>query len=222
MAKDAGGGSEAAMAEDSPADAESLEGKLPALPGETPTTADWSDHATTAFPEVRAKKFLEMRGADGGPWDRLCALPALWVGLLYDQTALDAAWDLVKNWTAEDRANLKAAVPKQALKAKFGKGTVQDLSLEVLKIARAGLNARKAGDLAGSDESGFLSAIGRNSRPTKPGTCAFVPESVNDSVTISVSPCAASRARTRRVVARSGVSSPLEIGASGSATGMAS
>ncbi|HVZ00312.1 MAG TPA: glutamate--cysteine ligase, partial [Dongiaceae bacterium] len=78
-----------------------LQGRLPALPGETPTTADWSDHATTAFPEVRVKKFLEMRGADGGPWDRLCALPALWVGLLYDQTALDAGWDLVKNWTAE-------------------------------------------------------------------------------------------------------------------------
>lgn len=136
-----------------------LQGKLPALPGETPTTADWSDHATTAFPEVRLKKFLEMRGADGGPWDRLCALPALWVGLLYDQTALDAAWDLVKNWTAEDRANLKAAVPKQALKAKFGKGTVQDLAREVLKIARAGLNARKAGDLAGSDESGFLNVL---------------------------------------------------------------
>jgi glutamate--cysteine ligase len=136
-----------------------LKGKLPALPGETPTTADWSDHATTAFPEVRVKKFLEMRGADGGPWDRLCALPALWVGLLYDQTALDAAWDLVKNWTAEDRASLKAAVPKQALKAKFGKGTMQDLALEVLKIARHGLNARKAGDLAGTDESGFLNVL---------------------------------------------------------------
>ena len=136
-----------------------LKGKLPALPGETPTTADWSDHATTAFPEVRLKKFLEMRGADGGPWDRLCALPALFVGLLYDQAALDAAWDLVKNWTAEDRANLKAAVPKQALKAKFGKGTVQDLALEVLKIARLGLNNRKSGDLAGTDESGFLNVL---------------------------------------------------------------
>jgi glutamate--cysteine ligase len=136
-----------------------LKGKLPALPGEMPTTADWSDHATTAFPEVRLKKFLEMRGADGGPWDRLCALPALFVGLLYDQAALDAAWDLVKNWTAEDRANLKAAVPTQALKAKFGKGTVRDLALETLKIARHGLNARKAGDLAGTDESGFLNVL---------------------------------------------------------------
>jgi glutamate--cysteine ligase len=136
-----------------------LKGKLPALPGEMPTTADWSDHATTAFPEVRVKKFLEMRGADGGPWDRLCALPALFVGLLYNQSALDAAWDLCKNWTAEDRAGLKAAVPKQALKAKFGKGTVQDLAKEVVKIARSGLNARKSGDLAGTDESGFLNVL---------------------------------------------------------------
>jgi glutamate--cysteine ligase len=136
-----------------------LKGKLPALPGETPTTADWSDHATTAFPEVRLKKFLEMRGADGGPWDRLCALPALFVGLLYDQTALDAAWDLVKNWTAEDRASLKAVVPKQALKGNFRNGTVRDLALEVLKIARHGLNARRAGDLAGTDESGFLNVL---------------------------------------------------------------
>jgi glutamate--cysteine ligase len=136
-----------------------MKGKLPALPGEIPTTADWADHATTAFPEVRVKKFLEMRGADGGPWDRLCALPALWVGLLYDQSALDAAWDLVKNWTAEDRDSLKAAVPKQALKAKFGKGTVRELALEVIKIARHGLNNRKAGDLAGSDESGFLNVL---------------------------------------------------------------
>ncbi|MET1027769.1 MAG: glutamate--cysteine ligase [Dongiaceae bacterium] len=136
-----------------------MQGKLPALPGEIPTIGDWSDHATTAFPEVRVKKFLEMRGADGGPWDRLCALPALFVGLLYDQTALDAAWDLVKNWTAEDRANLKAAVPKQALKARFGKATVRELALETLKIARLGLNNRKAGDLAGTDESGFLNVL---------------------------------------------------------------
>jgi len=136
-----------------------LKGKLPALPGETPTTADWSDHATTAFPEVRVKKFLEMRGADGGPWDRLCALPALFVGLLYDRTALDAAWDLVKNWTAEDRAALKGVVPKQALKGKFRNGTVREVALETLKIAREGLKARAARDLAGADESGFLNVL---------------------------------------------------------------
>jgi glutamate--cysteine ligase len=136
-----------------------LKGKLPALPGEMPTTADWVDHTTTAFPEVRLKKFLEMRGADGGPWERLCALPALWVGLLYDQTALDAAWDLCKSWTAEDRQALKDGVPKQALKAKFKNGTVRDVALEALKIARLGLNNRKANDLAGVDESGFLNVL---------------------------------------------------------------
>jgi glutamate--cysteine ligase len=136
-----------------------LKGKLPALPGEMPTTGDWSDHATTAFPDVRLKKFLEMRGADGGPWDRLCALPALWVGLLYDQTALDAAWDLVKDWTQEEREGLRLAVPKQALKAKFRNRTVRDIALEVVKIARYGLNARKAGDLAGADESGFINVL---------------------------------------------------------------
>src|SRR5262249_9783352 len=136
-----------------------LRGKLPALPGEMPTTADWVDHTTTAFPEVRLKKFLEMRGADGGPWERLCALPALWVGLLYDQTALDAAWDLCKSWTAEDREALKSGVPKLALKAKFKNGTVQDVALETLKIARLGLNNRRANDLAGADESGFLNVL---------------------------------------------------------------
>ena len=136
-----------------------LKGKLPALPGELPNTADWVNHAATVFPEVRLKKFLEMRGADGGPWDRLCALPALWVGLLYDQTALDAAWDLCKDWSLEERNALLRDVPTQALKAKFRSGTVRDVALEVVKIARLGLNNRKAGDLAGADESGFLNVL---------------------------------------------------------------
>ena len=136
-----------------------LNGKLPALPGEVPTTGDWSDHATTAFPDVRVKKFLEMRGADGGPWDRLCALPALWVGLLYDQTALEAAWDLCKGWSRAEREAMRRDVPRQALKTRFRNGTVRDVALEVLKIARLGLNNRKAGDLAGADESGFLNVL---------------------------------------------------------------
>src|SRR5262249_10414910 len=96
-----------------------MQGKLPALPGEIPTTSDWADHMTTAFPEVRLKKFLEMRGADGGPWERLCALPSLWVGLLYNDEALDAAWDLVKDWTAEDHLSLRRDVPRLALKTSF-------------------------------------------------------------------------------------------------------
>ena len=92
-----------------------LAGKLAQLPGERPTLDDWSDHLTTLFPEVRMKRFLEMRGADGGRWRRICALPAFWVGLLYDQTSLDAAWDLVKDWTAEERQALRDAVPRTAL-----------------------------------------------------------------------------------------------------------
>ena len=92
-----------------------LAGRLAQLPGERPTLDDWSDHLTTLFPEVRMKRFLEMRGADGGRWRRICALPAFWTGLLYDQTSLDAAWDLVKDWTAEERQALRDAVPRTAL-----------------------------------------------------------------------------------------------------------
>jgi glutamate--cysteine ligase len=136
-----------------------LDGKLPALPGEIPTTGDWSDHMTTAFPEVRLKRFLEMRGADGGPWERLCALPALWVGLLYDSVALDAAWDLVKDWSIADHEQLRREVPKLALKTPFHGRTVKDLAQETLAIARAGLQRRGATDLGGMDESGFLNPL---------------------------------------------------------------
>jgi glutamate--cysteine ligase len=136
-----------------------LEGKLPALPGEIPTTGDWSDHMTTAFPEVRLKRFLEMRGADGGPWERLCALPAFWVGLLYDSTALDAAWDLVKDWSIEDHETLRREVPRLALKTPFKGGTVQKIAQEAVAIARAGLQRRGATDLGGMDESGFLNPL---------------------------------------------------------------
>jgi glutamate--cysteine ligase len=94
-----------------------LKGELRALPGEKPTQTDWSDHLSTAFPEVRLKSFLEMRGADGGPWDTICALPAFWVGLLYDQTALDAAYDLVKGWSIEAQQVLRDEVPTKALDA---------------------------------------------------------------------------------------------------------
>ncbi len=136
-----------------------MAGKLPALPGELPTMGDWADHLTTVFPEVRLKRYLEMRGADGGPWRRLCALPAYWVGLLYDTAALDAAWDLVKDWTVEEHRALREAVPKQGLKTPFRGGTVRDLALETLAMARGGLNRRRCLDAHGRDESIFLETL---------------------------------------------------------------
>jgi glutamate--cysteine ligase len=136
-----------------------MAGKLPAFPGERPTMSDWADHLTTAFPEVRLKRFLEMRGADGGPWRRICALPALWTGLLYDSTAVDAAWDLVKDWTAAERTQLRAAVPKMALATPFRGGTLRDVAQRMLEIAKAGLEARQRFDYLGRDESRFLEVL---------------------------------------------------------------
>ena len=137
-----------------------MAGKLPALPGERPRLSDWTDHLSTAFPEVRLKSFLEMRGADGGPWNKICALPALWVGLLYDQTALDAAWDLVKDWDMEGREALRNAVPRLGLDAPLpGGGTLKDVAAEVLAIARAGLNARARLNASGDNETGYLAPL---------------------------------------------------------------
>ena len=137
-----------------------LRGELPALPGELPTPADWQDHMSTAFPEVRLKSFLEMRGADGGPWNRICALPALWVGLLYDDTALDAAWDLVKGWSMEEREALRNAVPAQGLSASVPGGLkLRDLALQVLDIAHAGLSARGRLNSSGDNESMFIEPL---------------------------------------------------------------
>ena len=138
-----------------------LNGRLPALPGEVPTLSDWADHLTTVFPEARVKKFIEMRGADGGPWRRLCALPALWVGLIYDQSALDAAWDLVKGWDHETREGLRRAAGIEALDAQVGDIKMRDLAREVLAISEAGLKARArtgAGGLV-PDETHFLNAL---------------------------------------------------------------
>jgi glutamate--cysteine ligase len=136
-----------------------LAGKLAALPGVRPTLRDWSDHMTTTFPEVRLKQFLEMRGADGGPWNRLCALPALWVGLLYDDTALDAAWDLVKDFSMAERHALRDGVPRQALKLPFRGATVRELALEALKIAGHGLARRARRNEHGADETIFLEPL---------------------------------------------------------------
>lgn len=136
-----------------------MQGKLAELPGELPTLRDWNDHMTTAFPEVRLKKYLEMRGADSGPWGRICALPAFWVGLLYDDAALDAAWDLVKDFTLEERNALRDGVPAQALGLPFRGGKVQDLAIEALKISASGLQRRAMRNAAGQDESAFLSTL---------------------------------------------------------------
>lgn len=136
-----------------------LDGKLPALPGERPLLTDWADHTTTAFPEVRLKKYLEMRGADAGSLPNLCALSALWVGLLYDDQALDAAWDLVKDWTTPERAALRAEVPRSGLRTPFRDRTVREVALETLAIARDGLVRRARNNDAGQDESLYLDTL---------------------------------------------------------------
>jgi glutamate--cysteine ligase len=119
-----------------------MEGRLPGLPGELPTMEDWETHLTTVFPEVRLKRFIEMRGADGGPWRLICALPALWVGLLYDEQAQAEAATLISDFTQEERSFLRREVPRTALATPFRDGTVQDLAIEVLRIARGGLERR--------------------------------------------------------------------------------
>ncbi len=138
---------------------EFLKGNLPQLPGEKPLIADWEDHISTIFPEVRLKQFLEMRGADCGSWADICALPALWVGLLYDQNSLDAAWDLVKDWSEEERQYLRDEVPKTAIHTKFRNKTVNDVAKTVLKISDAGLKARAQLNWEQLDESGFLAPL---------------------------------------------------------------
>ena len=136
-----------------------MAGKLPALPGELPRIGDWADHLTTAFPEVRLKTYLEMRGADGGPWRRLCALPALWVGIFYDGAALDAAYDLVADWTAQEREDMRRDVPLLGLDTPHRSRTFRDIALEMLEIARDGLHRRACRDLSGEDETHFLDAL---------------------------------------------------------------
>ncbi|MGR3490854.1 MAG: glutamate--cysteine ligase, partial [Shimia sp.] len=138
-----------------------MDGKLPALPGQTPLMSDWADHLTTLFPEARVKKFIEMRGADGGPWRRLCALPAFWVGLTYDQTALDAASDLAAKLDEETRDALRVAASVDGLKAEANGFKMIDLAREAVAIAEAGLKARAMPGAGGMipDETHFLNAL---------------------------------------------------------------
>jgi glutamate--cysteine ligase len=138
-----------------------LDGRLPALPGERPDMSDWADHISTAFPEVRLKRFLEMRGADVGGRNRILEVPAVWVGLLYDRQALDAAYDLIKGWTAAERQALRNGIPRTALHTRFRKETVREVAREVLTIAEAGLKRRARRDAAGRDECSYLNGFQR-------------------------------------------------------------
>lgn len=139
-----------------------MEGKLSILPGELPAIDDFEDHLSTIFPEVRLKRFLEMRGSDSGPWSSLCAFSAFWTGILYDDGALDAAWDLVKDWTAGDREALRQSVRTIGLQAPVpGGGTLQAFGKQVLSIARSGLRARGKMSVSGDDETGFLQELDR-------------------------------------------------------------
>lgn len=133
-----------------------LNGRLPALPGEVPTLSDWADHMTTVFPEARVKKYLEMRGADAGDRAHLMALPALWTGLLYDQSALDAAWDMVRGWNADTREALRVGASVHGLQAEVAGLRMADLAREVLSIARTGLAARARLTPDGTDETRYL------------------------------------------------------------------
>jgi glutamate--cysteine ligase len=133
--------------------------KIPEVAHIEPSMSDWADHLTTIFPEVRLKSFLEMRGTDGGQWRRICGMPALWVGLLYDEVALDAAWDMVKDWTAAERQGLRDAVPRQGFAAPFRDTQVHELARRMLDISTAGLKRRAALDGAGMSEDGFLNPL---------------------------------------------------------------
>jgi glutamate--cysteine ligase len=136
-----------------------MAGSLPALPGEKPSIKDWEDHLTTAFPEVRLKKFIEMRGADGGPSKNLCALPAFWVGLLYDNKALAEVTTLIADWSFEEVSALRDQVPTMALKTPFRDGNLQDLAKDILKISKQGLVNRAKIDESGRDETTFLKPL---------------------------------------------------------------
>ena len=136
-----------------------LAGRLPQLPGERATISDWANHLSTIFPEVRLKTYLEMRGADAGPPEHILALPALFVGLFYDAAALDGALALVSDWTAEEREELRAAVPFHALQTRIKGRTLREVALDMLTLARGGLERRALRDANGADESVYLAPL---------------------------------------------------------------
>ena len=138
-----------------------FEGRNEFLPGERPTLSDWANHLSTIFPEVRLKRYLEMRGSDGGPPDRLPALSAFWVGLLYDNASLDAAWEIVKHWRADERQTLRDDVPRLGFKARIKDRCLLDIAKECLILAHAGLKRRARIDQLGRDETCHLEPLNR-------------------------------------------------------------
>ena len=136
-----------------------IAGKLAALPGERATLSDWNNHLSTLFPEVRLKTYLEMRGADGGPWRRLCALPAFWVGLLYESDTLRAARDLVAGWSAPEILALRAEVPRLGLRARIRGRTALDIAAEMVGLAKEGLRRRNRIGRTGRDETIYLTTL---------------------------------------------------------------
>ena len=136
-----------------------MAGKLTGFEGIRPTVDDWSDHLTTLFPEVRLKRFLEMRGADGGRWNSITALPAYWTGLLYDEAALDQAWQLVKDWTPPEREGLRNGVPRLALRTPFRNTTAGEIARHTLRIARLGLKNRARINARNQDETLYLAPL---------------------------------------------------------------
>jgi len=159
-----------------------LDGKLPALPGERPKISDWADHLTTVFPEARVKQFIEMRGADGGPWRKLCALPAFWVGLMYDQNSLDSAWDICKNWDANTREEMRIAASEEGIAAKTNGLSLLDLARELINISRAGLKNRARPGNGGlvPDECHFLNAIEEVIETGKSPACELIDKYNNE------------------------------------------
>ena len=151
-----------------------LRGDLPAAPGLRPTILDWQDHLSTAFPEVRLKTFLEMRGADSGSWGRICALPAFWVGLLYDEESLAAARDLCRDWSRETRAQLRLDAAKHGLEARVQGRPLAEVARDLLALSRAGLRRRARLDAGGSDETGFLAPLDEIARTGRSFACELL------------------------------------------------
>ena len=144
-----------------------MKGELPQLPGEKPTVKDWEDHLSTLFPEVRLKQFLEMRGADMGNEAHVTALSAFWTGLLYDAVSLEAAWELVRNWTQDDRDYLRREVPRLGLATPFDRSSIFDIAAQAVGISEAGLVRRNRLNVAGKDETIHLAALEETIRTGK-------------------------------------------------------